>query len=540
MNTSNEKQNGSTMYAGGNGKTPRFSILHTSARPDKWRAVYDAWLAAADRPKDVEYVLVIDERWGFVPKGMKPQWDHWCVKFFPDRRHFDQVIFNTGRRCYVEGVNLAARHATGDILIVVADDQFPCEHWDTEISEFFKNGASESVQDRDRNWPVVEFVLWAPTGTPSEFERNIIVMPIMSRALYEQWGYVMYPGYESMYSDNDLCEHAKAEGVLIEARHLPVFPHRHPLFNDKGEWRKTHEVLEAGYDAAYKEQNRAEAYAIGSALLHARRAHGFRNVPEYGTTANPPTPIRKPAEPGRRRSICVCLPGETFSRPWVMAWTSLLAVLSQRFILFPPIFGYSSAPHVTRQGFWGEIMTGPLPDYVLWVDDDNILTPDGLMLLAADLEEHPEIDMAAGWSWAADALTITAGLFMPGKNGKHCGRIEHKTLMAGPHDLFRVEWTGFPAVLMRGSLLVDAGEKAFIPIPNNIKPWFCYGEDISFCLNVEGHLMVIDRRVRVPHLKLADNDLEARTKAEDLKTDISSSAELRGTQNEVEHAGIPA
>ena len=42
-----------------------FSILHTSARPEKWREVYDAWIAAADHPEDVEYVLVVDERWGF-------------------------------------------------------------------------------------------------------------------------------------------------------------------------------------------------------------------------------------------------------------------------------------------------------------------------------------------------------------------------------------------------------------------------------------------------------------------------------------------
>src|SRR5579864_4948974 len=409
-----ENKNTSVETARGT-QRPRFSILHTSARPNAWRAVYDAWLAAADRPGDVEYVLVVDERWGFSP-----------VHFWPGRREQDQIWFNTGRRCYVEGVNLAAEHATGDILIVVADDQFPCEHWDSEINKSL-DGVSWV---RTSGFPVYPhqdpFVLWAPTGTPSEFERNIIVMPIMSRALYQRWGYVMYPGYESMYSDNDLCEHAKADGVLIEARHLPVFPHRHFLFTPGVQ-----------VDEAYNQQNRAEAYAIGERLLVARRANGFQEV----KPSTPPTTIRsaaaKPA--GSKRSICVCLPGETFSRSWVMAWTSLLAALSQRFILFPPIFGYSSAPHVTRQGFWCEVMKGPLPDYVLWIDDDNILTPEGLMLLAEDLDEHPEIDMAAGWSWAADALTITAGLFLPGDNGLHCGRVEHKTLMDGAHDLFRVE-----------------------------------------------------------------------------------------------------
>ena len=501
---------------------PRFSILHTSARPDKWRAVYDAWLAAADRPEDVEYVLVVDERWGFkvdctvnTAAQFLPRWVEGTHRDGHEVIARDKVLINDGRRCYVEGVNLAAKHATGDILIVVADDQFPCEHWDREIVLTLPlHGVAP-----------YSFVLWAPTGTPSEFERNIIVMPIMSRALYDKWGYVMYPGYESMYSDNDLCEHSRAEGVLIEARHLPVFPHRHFLFTPGVE-----------VDEAYKVQNRAEAYALGERLLNARRANGFTDV----KLAGPPTPIRSKGakSAGGKRSIVCCLPGETFPRRWVENWTALLAVLSQRFTLFPPIFGYSSAPHVTRQAFREEVLKGEIPDYVLWIDDDNILSPDGLLLLAADLEEHPEISLAAGWSWCSDAKSITAGLFINTPRGKTCGRIAHETMMQGDDDLFRVEWTGFPAVLMRGSLLVEAGEKAFIPILNDLPPWYCYGEDISFCMQVASHLMVIDRRVRVPHLKLADNDAAAR----DLKTENPSADQvsLEAAHEVLEPAGIPA
>lgn len=444
---------------------PRFSILHTSARPNAWRAVYDAWLAAADRPEDVEYILVVDERWGFTSEGFP--------LLLANDPNPPKVVWNTGRRCYVEGVNLAAKHATGDILIVVADDQFPCEHWDTRI-----------------NWAGGEFVVWAPTGTPSEFEREIIVMPIMSRALYEKWGYVFYPGYESMYADNDLCEHAKAEGVLIQARHLPVFPHKHFLFTPGVE-----------LDAAYEAQNRPEAYTQGQALLESRRLNHFKDV----HALVPPTPIRsavaKPAGGDTRPSIQPCIPGEVFSRDWVMAWTYLLPVLSQVFRLLPPVTAYSSAPHVTRQGIREEILRGEIPDFVLWLDDDNILSPDGLLQLYADMVEHPEIQLAAGWSWDSIGASITAGLQLP--DGTF-GRIEHQTMMAGPDDLFKVDWTGFPAVLMRGSLLVEAGPMAFIPMPTG-PPWYLYGEDISFCMRVKDQLKVIDRRVRVPHLKLRDN-----------------------------------
>ena len=107
-------------------KAPLFSILHTSARPDKWRAVYDDWMSKAVHPEDVEYVLCIDPRWGFDVEDMS-KYDTPL-----DNIH---VVQNTLRRCYVDGVNIAAKASTGSILIVNADDQFACERWDWYLRE---------------------------------------------------------------------------------------------------------------------------------------------------------------------------------------------------------------------------------------------------------------------------------------------------------------------------------------------------------------------------------------------------------------------
>src|ERR1039458_5619932 len=45
-------------------RRPTFSVIHTSARPDKWKAVYDEWIAKADHQENVEYCLCVDKRWG--------------------------------------------------------------------------------------------------------------------------------------------------------------------------------------------------------------------------------------------------------------------------------------------------------------------------------------------------------------------------------------------------------------------------------------------------------------------------------------------
>jgi len=238
---------------------PLFSILHTSARPDAWRKVYDDWMEKAEYLEYVEYVLCVDPRWGFEPVGR--------VKY-EDRGALNVVVQNHGRRCYVDGVNTAAKASHGHILIVNADDQFACENWDTKLTEAIAEAGFGSFTSETK-----PFVIEVSTGTPTEHERGILVMPILSRARYEQQGSeVFYHGYESMWADADFCQHARADAVVIDARHLPVFPHRHEMFDAFGGWsKKNYKNL----DAAYQAQMRPEAYRLGETILKWRQRVGY-------------------------------------------------------------------------------------------------------------------------------------------------------------------------------------------------------------------------------------------------------------------------
>jgi hypothetical protein len=209
--------------------SPLFSILHTSSRPEKWRAVYDAWMSKAAQPANVEYVLCVDRRWGFTAQHVRDAQEDGC-----------NVVENETPyqySGYVSGVNLAAKASSGSILIVVADDQFPCEGWDEELLNLLRIGQEiTSFTNPIANGIAAgtEFVVEVSTGTVNEHERGIMVMPILSRARYERLGYVFYPAYESMYADNDFCEHARQDGCVIDGRSLPVFPHEHPLIPVEG------------------------------------------------------------------------------------------------------------------------------------------------------------------------------------------------------------------------------------------------------------------------------------------------------------------
>lgn len=262
-----------------------FSILHSSARPYQWRKVYDAWMSAAVHPELVEYVLCVDQRWGFpAPSEFRSVHSSLLGTGQGDNL---LVVENTQRRCYVDGVNHAAAASHGRVLIVNADDQFPCAAWDEDLLQVLERRAAEvaAAGADPAKWPdsvfaglpgaLQDFVIEVETGTPLEHERRILVLPILSRARYERLGYVFFPEYESMYADNDFCEHARQDAVVIDARRLPVFPHRHPLFDESARkpgvaWQDT--------DAAYQAQNSPEAYRHGAAIFRWRQRMRFGEV----------------------------------------------------------------------------------------------------------------------------------------------------------------------------------------------------------------------------------------------------------------------
>ena len=455
-----------------------FSILHTSARPDQWRKVYDDWMSKAVHPEDVEYVLCADERWGFDRHGdwIPPDW-FMCGH---------KLVWNEGRKCYVDGVNTAAKASAGRILIVNADDQFAAVAWDEKLSAAHGDMALMDHQCRistnvgKAHCDHVPFVIRVSTGTPQEHERGIMVMPILSRSRYEALGYVFYPEYESMYADNDFAAQAAQDGVIVEARHL-TFPHRHPLGDPS-----------IKVDEAYQAQNRKEAYALGANIFQRRQASHF---------GREPMPESK--------VMAICIAGESFSMTWVLALMGLRDELARNGWTVVMHSAYTTNVYVTRmlnaKSVKESIEQGvPRPDYVLWFDDDNIVNPPDVEQLVNDLKARPEVSMAAGWCWIVSAMDnnvrVSCGNFSP--DGAHLTHFENLEWLKSraPRS---VEWTGFPLVLMRYSLLDEMGEEGFLPIIDKRLMFGVAGEDASFCKRAiaAGHTIIADPRVKVQHVK---------------------------------------
>ena len=439
-----------------------FSLIHPSIRPDKWREIYDAWLKAAAHPENVQYILAVDPNWGFaasmskVPGGTK------------EPQRWGEAILNS--EGYVASVNEAAKAATGDVLVVIADDLWPAERWDEVLTVPIDEG---------------EFAIWVNNGDRHIGSRgDIMAMPVVSRSRVERLGYLYYPDYLSMDADLDLAEHCQmdaAEGrCALILLNEPVFPHKHPT-NDRT----------IPVDEAYRWQNRPEAYAIGRRVLEARRAAKFGGVK-----------IEVPRQIPKRR-IVVCVAGQSFSLPWVARWTELVQLGQYHDMNIVFAGGITNVYHM-RIGMARNVLSLEPPwDYVLWLDDDQLASIEDVNRLITDLEEHPEIDMVAGWTvCGVDSYQTAPQLSF----GLEEGKIATAADLA-PGALQEVLYTGFALVLMRYELLKDLGSDAFWPYDRDAKPKLPPGEDVSFCLNARyfGRKVYIDRRVGpLPHMKLAD------------------------------------
>ena len=216
----------------------RFSLIHPSrGRVNMARETIAEWRGAASGRCEYEYLLSID--------ADDPNGDAYAAMAKESR--VDLLV--NRNRSMVDAVNRAAQRSTGDVLIVVSDD-FGCPpEWDLAIAA--------AIGDRKNIAVLVDDAI----------EGRIMTLPIVDRAFYESAGHVYHPDYISMFSDDDLTEHARQSGRLIETPGL-TFPHRHP------------QASGAELDDTYRRQGRPLAWIEGRRVLARRRAMRFGAAPK--------------------------------------------------------------------------------------------------------------------------------------------------------------------------------------------------------------------------------------------------------------------
>ena len=107
----------------------------------------------------------------------------------------------------IQAINMAAKAAVGDVMIVVSDDSMCPKNWAVSLESFI----------RDRK----DFVIKIDDG----IQRRIITMPIFDRTYYGRDGYVYNPIYDHLWADTEFSEVAYKRGRVIPSK--LKFPHNH-------------------------------------------------------------------------------------------------------------------------------------------------------------------------------------------------------------------------------------------------------------------------------------------------------------------------
>lgn len=220
--------------------TPTFSLAYTSVRPAILPQIVKLW-DAKSKFKDHEWCFSVDD--GHEPARASAQ----AVVDQKLWKHPAKLAINKGRKNCVDGWNTAAAATTGKVIIAVADDFVPPQNWDESLLALKPEG-----------WIDGEHVVHVEDG----FIHHIFTLAILTRKRYDRFGYLWYPGYESMFVDTEFGEVAKRDGVVIEAMHL-LFEHMH------------HACGKRPKDTADGNHENEVRWKRGEVLFNYRKQNGF-------------------------------------------------------------------------------------------------------------------------------------------------------------------------------------------------------------------------------------------------------------------------
>ena len=177
------------------------SIIHPSlGRPVQARRCLDHWMQTASGDHEIEWIVSLssadkmlgDYNQTFIASGA--------------------ILVELSTKNMVEATNEAAKLCAGELIILVSDDMFSPEMWDTRMLhklEMIDGPAILQVYD----------------GITSKK----LTIPIMNREAYAKLGYIYHPDYKSMFADDDLRGTAmkhkmyyNATDIFIEHRHFSI------------------------------------------------------------------------------------------------------------------------------------------------------------------------------------------------------------------------------------------------------------------------------------------------------------------------------
>jgi len=172
------------------------SLLHPSrSRPQKSFETTSDWVSRAG--VETELIVSVDRD--------DPYLRDYSVLY-------EGKILVNDNKFVVQAANHAAKVAKFDVMVYLSDD-FKCfDNWGVEVMKHFEG--------------IEKPLLIKVDDKLQAFNKDVLTIPIMNRALYNELGYFFHPSYNSMFCDQDLYWTAQNMRAIKLCPEL-VFEHHH-------------------------------------------------------------------------------------------------------------------------------------------------------------------------------------------------------------------------------------------------------------------------------------------------------------------------
>jgi hypothetical protein len=175
----------------------------TRSRHEKAIDVINKYISLATDPDNIQIIVTIDQ-------------DDQPKKYiFTDPRIIVKTGVSNGK---IDAINRdMPHHSTFDILLLASDDMIP-----------IVRGYDDIIRTKMReNFPDGDGVLWFNDG----FRQNRInTLVICGSKYYQRFGYIYYPGYKSLWCDNEFTNVANKLKKQIYFD-IVIIKHEHPANN---------------------------------------------------------------------------------------------------------------------------------------------------------------------------------------------------------------------------------------------------------------------------------------------------------------------
>jgi hypothetical protein len=208
-----------------NNKYPNIHLLCSTIRPETFKTTHQAWINAASNKDIIKTKVVVDS------SVMANQLSE-----------FDVVIYDKPNVGITKPLTHLTASLTGlddeDIIVVMSDDFFPPNNWDTFLLEQF-TGFDGALRVND--------------GVCETTKNLIISIPILTYSCLKKLnGVVYHPAYTHLYSDNELYDNLVELNLLktITPNQGYVFEHRHWTLG-----KRKHDAADAGVTQRIQEDS---------------------------------------------------------------------------------------------------------------------------------------------------------------------------------------------------------------------------------------------------------------------------------------------